>query len=95
MSKTLKAMLADTPLVKNLENQEYLKILLNGKTRLEELFVEIDAKIIREEMKKTQEDSAKIPTKIRHIIKDPQLPQIVVNLFVNHLENIKSNQILR
>ncbi len=91
MSKTLKAMLADTPLVKNLENQEYLKILLNGKTRLEELFAEIDARIVREEMRKTQEDSAKIPTKIRHIIQDPQLPQIVVNLFANHLENLKSN----
>ncbi|MCP4257382.1 MAG: hypothetical protein GY774_07615 [Planctomycetes bacterium] len=86
MSKTLKAMLADTPLVKNLENQEYLNLLLNGKPRLEELFVEIDAKIVREEMRKTRQDSAKIPTKIRRIIKNPQLPQIIVKLFTNHLK---------
>ena len=91
MSKTLKAMLADTPLVKNLENQEYLSILLNGKTRLEELFAEIDAKIVREEMRKTQDDSEKIPTKIRRIIKKPQLPQIIVKLFNNHLKNMKHN----
>ena len=86
MSKTLKAMLAVTPLVKNLENQEYLNILLNGKTRLEELFAEIDAKIVREEMRKTQDDSEKIPTKIRRIIKKPQLPQIIVKLFTKHLK---------
>ena len=86
MSKTLKAMLADTPLVKNLENQEYLNILLNGKTRLEELFAEIDAKIVREKMRKTQDDSERIPTKIRRIIKKPQLPQIIVKLFTHHLK---------
>ena len=34
----LQTMLADTPLVKNLDNDEYMKILLDGKTKLEELF---------------------------------------------------------
>ncbi|MDP1541801.1 MAG: hypothetical protein Q8L99_01455, partial [Polycyclovorans sp.] len=41
MCRTLQTMLADTPLVKNLENPEYMEILLNGKTDLEELFAEI------------------------------------------------------
>jgi len=91
MGKTLQAMLADTPLVKNLENQEYLNILLNGKTTLEALFAEIDAKIVREEMRKTQDESEKIPTKLRRIIKKPQLPQIIVKLFTNHLQNLKHN----
>ena len=87
LSKTLKAMLADMPLVKNLKNPEYVKIILNGKTRLEERFAEIDAKIVREELKKSQEDSEKIPAKIKAIIKEPELPEIVVNFFTRYLNS--------
>ncbi|MCP3679178.1 MAG: transposase, partial [Gammaproteobacteria bacterium] len=35
LSKAIKAMIADTPLVKNLENPDYMKIILNGKNTLE------------------------------------------------------------
>ena len=66
-------------------------ILLNGKTTLEELFAEINSRIVREEMTKIQADSERIPTKIRRIIKRPRFPQIIVDLFTDHLENPKSN----
>jgi hypothetical protein len=36
--RMLKNMLADTPLVKNLANPDYMSLLLNGKTDLEQLF---------------------------------------------------------
>lgn len=39
--RALQAMLADTPLVKNLDNPDYMKILLDGKENLEELFAEL------------------------------------------------------
>lgn len=81
MSKKLKTMLADTPLVKNLENEEYLKIILNGKASLAELFSEIDAKTVREELRKSQEYFEKVPSKIRRVIKKADLPQIVTKLF--------------
>lgn len=81
MSKILKAMLADTPLVKNLENQEYLNIILNGKSTLEERFAEIDAKIVREELRRSQEDSEKIFPKIKRLVKKLHLPQMLVQLF--------------
>jgi hypothetical protein len=81
MSKKLKTMLADTPLVKNLENEEYLKIILNGKACLAELFSEIDAKTVREKLRESQDDSEKIPTKIRGMVKKADLPQIVTKLF--------------
>ncbi len=87
MSKTLKAMLAETPLVKNLLNPEYLQIILNGKATLEELFAEIDSKKIREEMKKAQQDSEKVPPEIRAIIKKPELPEIMLELFANQMKN--------
>lgn len=86
MSKTLKAMLAETPLVKNLENPEYMKIILNGKETLEDRFAEIDAKLVRQELKKSQEDSEKIPANIKAIIKKPQLPEILVNLFARQMK---------
>ena len=38
MSRVLQAMLADTPLIKNLDNPDYMKILLDGKANLEQLF---------------------------------------------------------
>jgi hypothetical protein len=81
MSKKLKTMLAETPLVKNLENPGYLKIILNGKATLEERFAEIDARYVREELKKSREHSEAIPAKLRKIIKKSDLPQIVMKLF--------------
>jgi hypothetical protein len=41
MSGSLQAMLANTPLVKNLENPAYMEILLDGKATLEELFAQL------------------------------------------------------
>ena len=40
--RMLQTMLADTPLVKNLDNDEYMKILLDGKANLEELFADLE-----------------------------------------------------
>jgi hypothetical protein len=42
MRRVLHAMLADTPLIKNLGNPEYMGLLLNGKKNLEELFAELE-----------------------------------------------------
>lgn len=41
MQRAMQAMLADTPLVKNLNNSAYTKVLLDGKVNLEELFAEV------------------------------------------------------
>jgi hypothetical protein len=42
LSKTLKTMMAQTPLVKNLDNLQYMEIILNGKASLAQRFAEID-----------------------------------------------------
>jgi hypothetical protein len=54
LNKVMKAMLADTPLVKNLSNPQYLTIILNGHNTLEERFAEIDEKLVRQEIKKSE-----------------------------------------
>jgi hypothetical protein len=91
MCKTLKAIIADTPLIKNLEKPQYLEILLNGNNTLEERFAEIDAELVRNDMNKLKDDAEKIPPKIQRIIKNKKLPQILVKLCEDYLYNNKSN----
>jgi hypothetical protein len=83
MIKILQTMLADTPLVKNLENPDYMKILLNGKANLEERLAEIDVKLVRDELEKAKQTHEKIPAQIKKIIKSPKTMGLFLNLFSN------------
>ena len=48
MCKKLQSIIADTPLVKNLDNPEYMDFILGGKESLEDAFAEISQqKVIR------------------------------------------------
>ena len=81
LSKTLKAMIADTPLVKNLENPEYLKTILDGSKTLEERFAQINSQLVRQEMLRVEEENRKMHPKIRKIIKSETLPDKLVKMF--------------
>lgn len=87
MSKMLKAMLAETPLVKNLENRDYMDILLNGKKTLEELFADIDATMVRRNLQQAQKSCEKIPAKIKKMIALPVFPEIISDIFVKGIQN--------
>ena len=50
LTKSFKAILADTPLIQNLSNPQYMNILLKGKSSLVERFAQIDAALVRQEM---------------------------------------------
>ncbi len=75
MSRTLRTMLADTPLVKNLENPQYMEILLDGNASLEALFAQSDHAQLREELQKAQHAPEKVPTPIKRLIQEPSYPQ--------------------
>lgn len=75
LGKTIKAMIADTPLVKNLENRQYVDILLDGKETLEERFAEIDIETVRQELKTSWQGAERIPYKLKRIIKDSEFLQ--------------------
>jgi hypothetical protein len=81
LGKILKAMLSDTPLVKNLQNPEYLKIILDGKANLQERFSEIDAQLVQKELLNQQAASEKVPPKIKKMIKLSELPEALIALF--------------
>jgi len=81
ISRLLQSMIADTPLVRNLENPGYLKILLNGQATLEERFAQIDAETVREELRAVQGSLEKVPLKIRQLIALPAFPETICGLF--------------
>ena len=89
MGRTLQTMLAHTPLVKNLDNPEYMKLLLDGKANLEELFAGLASRLF--ENIDEPVDSDRILPGFRALINLPTLPEQVVRLFTTSLKNVKSN----
>ena len=75
LTKSFKAMVADTPLIRNLNNPQYMNILLKGKSSLVERFAQIDAALVRQEMEKHQEEWRDLPKGLKNILKIPDLPQ--------------------
>jgi len=90
MSRMLRTMLADTPLVKNLDNPDYMEVLLDGKANLEELFSELGRTHIFAD-DKSQADNDRILPGFRAIIKLPKLPEQVLHLFTKAQQMAKPN----
>ncbi len=76
----LRTMLAETPLVKNLQNPDYMKILLTEKTTLAKVFAEIEIETLREEFRKAQLSPEKIPKKIKRLIAMPDYPEKLMKM---------------
>ena len=74
-------MIADTPLVKNLEKPQYLKLLLNGLPSLEDRFARMDIAAVRRELHAANRSADRIPVKIRKAIDCLAFPDVVANLF--------------
>ena len=81
MNKTLKTILVDTPLVKNLENEDYLKIILDGCNSLEERFEKIDSRLVVEKLKDERKQFERISPEMKKIIRQPDLPEQLTSLF--------------
>lgn len=95
LNKMLKAVLASTPLVRNLRNEEYLNIILNGCSDLAERFAQIDAHLVRQEMANNSQDTDKILPSVKKMIKDVRLTEIISKLFCPCHSKINANRHLR
>lgn len=91
MHRVLQTMLADTPLVKNLDNPEYMEILLDGKENLVELFAELGPSWTTNAAVESQADIDRLLPGFRPLINNPTLPKQVAQLFTRSLEQSKSN----
>jgi len=78
LTKTLKTMLAQTPLVKNLDNPRYMEIILNGKASLAERFADIDVVQVRKVFAEAQKVTQKYPKRMAEVFKIPDLPRRLV-----------------
>ena len=77
MGRTLQAMLADTPLIKNLDNPQYMKILLEGKANLQELFADLGTAHL-DPADALQTDTDRILPGFRALMKLPTLPDQIL-----------------
>jgi len=82
LSKTLKTILAQTPLVRNLEKEEYCRILLSGCSTLAERFSQIDQKMVHEQLRQSELNQERISPAAKKIIKQPDLPQRILTLYL-------------
>ena len=82
MHRALKTMLADTPLVKNLDNPQYMELLLDGNANLEELFARVGLTLFAGEVE-SQSDTGRILPGFRKIINLPTLPEHLMRVAVN------------
>jgi hypothetical protein len=80
LNKTLRTILADTALVKNLENPEYLEIILDGCKTLEERFEKIDSRLVTEKLKAKLKNQQKISPEMKKLIRRPDLPDRLITL---------------
>jgi len=78
LNRTLVAMLADTPLVRNLDNPDYMRILLNGKATLATRFADIDIQQVREEEQVNNNRFRKYPKNMRRLFRVPHLPRKIM-----------------
>jgi hypothetical protein len=76
----LRTILAETPLVRNLENPSYMRILLNGKASLEEVFAEVDIDTFRDAFREAQDVPEKIPSKLKPLIAMPDFPEKLLRM---------------
>jgi len=76
----LRTILAETPLVRNLQNSHYMTILLNGKDSLEEIFAEIKIDTLRKAFRDAQIDPERIPSMLKPIIAMPDFPEWFVKM---------------
>lgn len=89
MCRTLQAMLADTPLVKNLDNPGYMEILLDGKESLEELFADLGAANIAGPANLSAKTDCVLPG-FRRLMKLPTLPDQIIRSLKQPAESAES-----
>ena len=81
LNKTLKGILSDTPLVKNLDNEEYLKIILDGCDTLEERFARIDSNMVVVELQRIKKEPGRLPCELKKMIRESAFPEKLGLLF--------------
>ena len=92
LNRTIRSMLADTPLVKNLDKPNYMEIVLDGCSTLAERFEKIDSRMVLEKLEAEKKNNEKISPEVKKIIRRPDFPERLANLLEDG--NIHTNRYL-
>lgn len=79
-SRLLRTMLAETPLVRNLDSPAYMKLLLNSQATLEAVFAGIEIDALREAFRKGQNSPERIPAELKPLIATPDFPEKLASM---------------
>jgi len=82
VKRSLTAMLPGTVLIKNLENEKYLELLLDGTSGLEERFAQVDSRLFLREFSEMKLHNRKIPVDAKKLIKIETMPEKIEKLFL-------------
>ncbi len=82
VKRSLTAILPGTALVKNLENEEYLNLLLDGASGLEERFAQIDSRVFLSEFSKMKSQNKRIPADAKKLIKEDRSLEKITKMFL-------------
>lgn len=91
IGNTIRAMVADTPLIRNLKNEQYREIIIGENENLAEVFSSIDVSTIRKKMNEHAICNEKIPKKIKALLKEDKLLGILTNIGKSIENHAKSN----
>ena len=75
-------MMPGTVLVKNLEKEDYLKILIEGTSGLEERFAQIDSHLFIREFSKMKSHNKKVPANVKKLIKENQALEKIEKMYL-------------
>lgn len=75
LGRTARAMVAETPMMKNLDCPEFMNIILNGQSTLAIRFAQLDIKSVQKEMAKA-ENKEKLPKGLKKIISDSDFHKV-------------------
>ena len=82
VKRSLTAMLPGTVLIKNLDNEDYLELLLDGASGLEERFAQVDSRLFLREFSEMKSHNKKIPADAKKLIKKENMPDKIEKLFL-------------
>ncbi len=77
LGRTARAMIAETPMMKNLECPEFMNIILNDQPTLAARFAQLDLQRIQERMKESQNDE-KLPSGLKKFVKNLDFHKIFI-----------------
>ncbi len=89
MCKSIRSMVENTPLIRNLKNETYMKAICGKNKTLEEAFSDIDSDLIRREMEEVKLFPNKIPGRIRKLTSEKDLPKKISHFLKNWIRSYK------